>query len=277
MAVIPEVFETKCKEALFPKFKDATLAFVLYARDHSSAQVVEVTSYKSLLLEAVELADEGDLEHYQSFTEEQSRKFLREVCLTAQETEGFPFIPIQITPSSYVLLLVTGKLSAGKNQDKQIAKEMQQLAKKFGLSKEGHKRMEAYLAPRKASEKLKLLGELAQMKKSKIEELFEEEGLEELEEELITAPPWSEAWQKFTTVWTREPDAEIRKNVYRDLGYKKDPKKAPEQNKEALVRIFTKKYESLSLEKRRDFVEYLEQKKASTSRALKYLIGEKRG
>lgn len=184
MAIIPEVFKAKCKEALFPKFKDATLAFILFARDLSNSRVIEASSYKSLLLEAAALADE-DIENYRSFTEDQSRKFLREVCLNFSETGGFPLIPVQITPSSYVLLELTGQTSSEADQAK-VDQKIQQLSSKFEMSKEGKKRVKAYLEPRGITEKLKRLEELLQMRKSKIYDLFEED----LSEFVLPSDDW---------------------------------------------------------------------------------------
>jgi len=275
MTSIPKYFVEECEKVLFPPFQnqEETQAFILYPKDPKARlQTVEVESYRDLLAQLIKAIDPKDLEFYETYSESQSRTFLKDVALNADQGD-FPLIPIQLTPSSYVLLKTLNKVST-ENPSEKISELTKRLTTKFKLTKQAQKRLATYIKARPSKDQVHLLEDLLTKKKSQITQLFEEEGLEELEEELLTAPPWTEAYEKFVEVWTQEEDPEERKKIYRELGYVKNPKKTPKQNKEVLASKFKQKYETLELKERREFVEYLETDEADLTKAKKTLLGK---
>jgi hypothetical protein len=275
MTSIPKYFAEECEKVLFPPFQsqEETQAFVLYPKDPKARlQTVEVESYRDLLTQLINAIDPKDLEFYETYSESQSRKFLKDVALNADQGD-FPLIPVQLTPSSYVLLKTLNKVSLTEPSEK-ITELTKRLTTKFKLTKQAQKRLATYIKARPSQDQVHLLEDLLTKKKSQITQLFEEEGLEELEEELLTAPSWTEAYEKFVEVWTQEEDPEERKKIYRELGYVKNPKKTPKQNKEVLASKFKQKYEGLELKERREFVEYLDSDEADLTKAKKMLLGK---
>jgi len=252
-------YSEACEKLLFsPIVPDTTQAFVLF-KGSKPQRIVEADSLKDLLLQTI---PESDKEHFSDFTEESSRKFLTEVLHTSDPKA---LIPIQVNPASYALMTLLG-LIITEEEDLEVM--IDRVIVKFKLGKPAQARLRAYATTSA------ILEDLLTKKKSVIDQLFSEEGLEAIEKKVITAKPWNEAYELFAKVWREDSDSteSEKKQVYRDLGYTKDPKKTPEENKKALAGKFKAIYEKLALPKRKKLSAYLESDEATLAEA-KGLLG----
>lgn len=254
-------YSEACEKLLFsPIVPDTTQAFVLF-KGSKPQRIVEADSLKDLLLQTI---PESDKEHFSDFTEESSRKFLTEVLHTSDPKA---LIPIQVNPASYALMTLLGLIIT---EDEDLEVMIDRVIVKFKLGKAAQTRLRAYATTSA------ILEDLLTKKKSVIDQLFSEEGLEAVEKKVIrpTAKPWGEAYELFAKVWREDSEADEneKKQVYRDLGYTKDPKKTPEENKKALAGKFKAIYEKLTLPKRKKLSAYLESDEATLAEA-KAMLG----
>lgn len=257
-------YSEACEKLLFsPIVPDTTQAFVLFKGDKPQ-RIVEADSLKDLLLQTI---PESDKEHFSDFTEESSRKFLTELVRRDSQSGHKALIPIQVNPASYALMTLLG-LIITEEEDLEVM--IDRVIVKFKLGKPAQARLRAYATTSA------ILEDLLTKKKSVIDQLFSEEGLEAIEKEVIrpTAKPWGEAYELFAKVRREDEDSteSEKKQVYRDLGYIKDPKKTPEENKKALAGKFKAIYEKLTLPKRKKLSAYLESDEATLAEA-KTMLG----
>lgn len=255
-------YSDACKKLLFsPIVPETTQAFVLF-KNNKPQRIVEADSLKGLLLQVI---PESDKEHFSDFTEESSRKFLTELVRRDQESGHKALIPIQVNPASYSLMTLLGLIIT---EDEDLEVMIDRVIIKFKLSKAAQTRLRAYATTSA------ILEDLLTKKKSVIDQLFSEEGLEAVEKKVITAKPWNEAYELFAKVWREDEDSteSEKKQVYRDLGYTKDPKKTPEENKKVLAGKFKIIYEKLALPKRKKLSAYLENDNATLAET-KVMLG----
>lgn len=279
---IPLDFAEECKSLLFTGKMEGTRTYVLVSTNKppKPISVVEVNSYHDLLLATITEINSDDLEFYEPYSEDQSRQQLREMATSGT----FSVVPVQITPCSYLaftsLGLVVDRTEIGTKPTKAGVltagqKELvKKLVDKYFLEEDAKAKLLDYAKTRNAKDRTEVLTDLLTKKKSIIEQMFIEEGLEELEEELLTSLPWGEAYERFAEIWGNEEDQALRKRVYRDLDYEKDPKKTPQKNKQALAQKFKVLYEALDHPKRREFIEKGEEEGLEAS--MKILLGKKK-
>lgn len=141
------------------------------------------------------------------------------------------------------------------------------VVKKFNLSVEQQRVLEGYA---KTSQ---VLEGLLKKKRAEVMDFLSTE-LEDLQDDLVSQPkPWLEVYESFARVWGEEKNPVKRKQVYRDLGYTKNPKKTPELNKKVLASKFKEAYEGLEDASQIELGNYLESSTAKLARAKKILLG----
>ena len=278
---IPSDYLEECEKRLFAAKFTGERAFIFLSRSQSKpVHLVTVESYKDLLLALISNANPEDLSFFEDHTENQAQKFLKEIALGKSDLDIFP---VQVTSSSFLALgLLKGVIADSKPNvpsSKKIDEYVNLLAKKHTLGVKSKIKIKEYITSRSPNLRFALIDNLLTNTSTQIHEMFSEDGLEEAEEELIQNLPaesrqgsWLSIYEKFAEVWFKEKDPKKRKQVYRDLGYTKNPKKSPEENKKVLAGIFKVKYEALSDEEKGDFSKYLDLARPTLGKA-KRLLG----
>lgn len=276
---IPSGYLEECKKSLFASKFSGERAFAFLSRKEGVVvHLVTVESYKDLLLEIVSNSNPEDLSFFEDHTENQAQAFLKEIALGKTDLDIFP---VQVTSSSFLVLTMLGVKSTNPTPSaptpKKISDAVNTLAKKHNLSQGSKKKIRDYITSKPPNLRLALIEDLLTISSDQIEEMFSEDGLEEAEEELTSAalpPPearWLSLYEKFVDIWSLEKDLKKRKQVYRDLGYTKSPKKSPEENKKVLAGKFKAKYEALPEEEKEAFSEHLDSGRPTLAKAKKLL------
>lgn len=255
--VLGRDYVKKCTEGLFAPITPGTVQSFLLMKNGKVDKIVEVSSLVELLLATV---PKEDREIFATYRDQDCRSHFLESLSHPKDQ----IIPVRISPASYSLMVI---LDLIKPEKEDLSLLLGRVVKKFNLSVEQQRVLEGYA---KTSQ---VLEGLLKKKRAEVMDFLSTE-LEDLQDDLVSQPkPWLEVYESFARVWGEEKDPVKRKQVYRDLGYTKNPKKTPELNKKVLASKFKEAYEGLEDASQIELGNYLESSTAKLARAKKILLG----
>lgn len=253
---LPSAYVEKCRKGLFMPIEPDTVQCFLLIRNGKPLNLVEVSSLEELLLESISKKDHSAFE---GWNDSQLRKYFLDLIDSAGSSET---IPVRISPASYELMTILGLTTPAEIDLEPL---FEKTTAKFKLNADQKKALKKYATTAEIYE------DLLSKKKSVVMDVLSNE-LEELEVDLIQPKPWLEIYELFVLRWNEEPRAEERKKIYRGLGYAKNPKKTPEENKKALANKFKTLYEALDERKQIFLGDYLEDEVSVVQVALDMLL-----
>lgn len=254
---LPPAYVEKCRKGLFMPIEPDTVQCFLLMRNGKPLKLVEVSSLNELLLASIPKQDRSAFEGWSDL---QIRKYFLELVTSAGSSE---IIPVRVSPASYELMTILGLVDS---EEIDLEPLFEKTVAKFKLNANQKKELRKYATTAEIYE------DLLSKKRSVVLNILSTE-LEDVEEDLLEPKPWLEIHKLFVNVWAEEQDEDERKKVYRNLGYTKNPKKTPEENKKVLINKFKKLYEELDKDMKIVLGDYLESDDANVQRAVKILLG----